>query len=412
MSGAPSSGRRERGALARRIPATDAPNAWARALERRRSAGAAPIDLAAANPTAVGLAGSAAPLASVLASSDAGSYAPDPRGLAVARGAIARVYTERGIALSPDRVVLASGTSEAYAHLFRLLCDPGDTVLIPQPSYPLFEPIATLEGVAVAGYRLEWEGRWRLDLESVERAATENARAVIVVQPNHPTGSCLDPAERGALESLCRERGLAIVSDEVFGEFGWERAAAAPGVAPPPGARALPSLLDRPQVLTFALGGLSKSCGLPQLKLSWIAVGGPPDAAAEALRGLEWIADLFLSVATPVQLALPALLAGRFDYQARVHRRIDANRATLAATIGRRPELRALDGDGGWVAVLQMPKRHTDEQWALALLDRDVVVHPGHFYDFDDPWHLVISLIVPPEAFAEGMRRLEQTLEA
>jgi aspartate/methionine/tyrosine aminotransferase len=324
---------------------------------------------------------------------------------------VAGYYAARGIEVSPERLILTSGTSEAYAHLFRLLCDPGEEMLVPQPSYPLLEPIARLEGVRLTPYRLEWQGRWALDIDALRSAATDATRGVVVVQPNHPTGSCLDAAERVVVEQLCERRGLAIVSDEVFGDFPWPPRGGAPGDAV--AARgALPSLLERPRVLTFVASGLSKVCGLPQLKLSWIAVDGPALERDEALRGLEWIADLFLSVAAPVQEALPALLAARHEYQAQVRVRIAANRARLAGLVDRCPEIQFLEAEGGWVAVLRMPSRMSDEEWALELLCSDVVVHPGHFYDFAEPWHLVISLIVEESVMAEALERIAGRLES
>lgn len=387
--------------LSRRLPALDDPNAWFERLAARRASGARLFDLAEANPTAVGLSGFGRDALAALAHDEAARYVPDARGAPAAREAIARDYAARGITVAPDHLVLTSGTSEAYAHLFRLLCDPGDQVLVPRPSYPLFEPIARLEGVRVAPYRLEWEGRWRLDRESLERAAAAGGRAVVVVQPNHPTGSCLDGDERRFLDALCARHGLAIVSDEVFGDFPWPGSAEAH----------LPSLLASAVVPTFALAGLSKWCGLPQLKLSWIAAAGPEPERAAALRGLEWIADLFLSVSSPVQLALPRLLAEGPPFRAALRARLAGNLERLRNLVARRPELELREAAGGWVAVLRMPGRRSDEEWALELLRRDVVVHPGHFYDFEEPWYLVLSLIVEEAVFTEGLDRLEATLD-
>lgn len=383
--------------LSRRIPDLGRKNAWSTRLETLRLDGRAPsIDLTEANPTRVGLSALGADEGEALALAATARYEPDARGLPSARAAVSHYYRDRGVIVPPDQVILASGTSEAYAHLFRLLCDPGDSVLVPQPSYPLFEPLLALEGVRAIGYRLEWHGRWRIDFDQLGAAADDGARAIIVVQPNHPTGSCLDPEDRIALEDFAVARGLAIVSDEVFADFPW------------PGHDAsIPSLLGDSRALTFALGGLSKVCGLPQLKLSWIAVSGPGRARDEALAGLGWIADLFLSVASPVQAALPALLGARHVFQARARERIGANLGSLAALVRRRPEIQTLEAQGGWVAVLRLPSRRSDEEWALELLNREVVVHAGHFYDFAEPWYLVISLIVEPQTMAEGLSRIE-----
>ncbi|HXL14975.1 MAG TPA: pyridoxal phosphate-dependent aminotransferase, partial [Methylomirabilota bacterium] len=261
----------------------------------------------------MGLGGAGPAELQALADARGATYEPHPRGSPAAREAIARYCTERAGGLSPpagtdpDDLVLVSSTSEAYAHLFRLLCEPGDEVLVPRPSYPLFEPLATLEDVRVEHYRLAYHQGWRLDLDSVEGALSPRTRAIVVVQPNNPTGSCLSPGEMAAVESLCAERGIAIISDEVFGDFPW-----APSAGP------LPTLLGERHALTFVLSGLSKLCGMPQLKLAWIALAGPGPTRRDALRGLEWIADLFLSVSTPVQLALPKLLPARRPFQAAV----------------------------------------------------------------------------------------------
>jgi alanine-synthesizing transaminase len=298
--------------------------------------------------------------------------------------------------VSPDDLLLTASTSESYAHLFRLLADPGDAFLVPAPSYPLFEPLAALEGVRLRSYRLVHEGGWRLDARSLEEAFAPDVRGVIVVQPNHPTGSCLDAGERALLEALCEQRGAAIVADEVFGDF------------PRPGHLALPSFAGAERVPTFVLGGLSKVAGMPQLKLGWILASGPALRRRELLHGLEWIADLFLSVSAPVQLALPRLLEARHDFRRRVRERIAANLAHLDALVARRPELSVLDAEGGWSAVLRLPRVRDEEQWALELLRRGVVVHPGHFYDFADDGYLVLSLIPEPDAFEAGVARIEE----
>jgi aspartate/methionine/tyrosine aminotransferase len=381
----------------RRLPPPQPPNSWSALLDQRRAAGAPLSDLTEANPTRVGLGGLDAAGLEALADPAALRYEPEPRGLESARAAVTGYYAERGLTLDPRDVVLTSGTSESYAHLFRLLADPGDTVLVSALGYPLFEPLAALEGVRLERYRLAWDGRWHLDLGSLERGIA-GARALVLVQPNHPTGTCLAEDERSALEALCARHEVAIVSDEVFGDFPW-----------PPGSAPLPSLLGEGGRLvpTFVLSGLSKPCGMPQLKLGWIALAGPAAARAEMRRGLEWIADLFLSVGTPVQRALPRLLEARHAYRARVRERLGVNLARLRAAVARHGEIELLEAAGGWVAVLRVPARRSDEEWALELLRRDVVVHPGHFYDFENGAFLVLSLIVPPETFARGVDRIE-----
>jgi alanine-synthesizing transaminase len=291
--------------------------------------------------------------------------------------------------------VLTASTSESYTHLFRLLADPGGTFLVPAPSYPLFEPLAALEGVALRPYRLAYDGAWHLDTHSLEQAFGPDVRGVIAVQPNHPTGSCLDAEERALLAGLCERHGAAIIADEVFGDF-------ARGGAP------LPSFVGEARVPTFVLSGLSKVCGMPQMKLGWIVVDGPDAVREAALKGLEWIADLFLSVSTPVQVALPRLLAARHAFQARVRERVERNLAALDRLVAARPELSVLDAQGGWAAVVRVPRTRSEEEWALGLLRRDVVVHPGHFYDFAGEGYLVLSLIPEPDVFHAGCARIAE----
>ena len=384
-----------------RLPRDRSPNVWSRLLDERRAPGVALLDLTEANPTRVGLGGADRGALAALASPEGTRYEPDAHGDPRAREAVAAYYAARGADIGPAQLVLTAGTSEAYAHLFRLLAEPGQTVLVPAPSYPLFEPLARLEGVEAQSYRLAYDGAWHLDRASLERAAGRGARAVVVVQPNHPTGSCLTEDEMAFVETLCVQRGMAIISDEVFGDFAWPGPRTAPGTP-------LPSFAGRARALTFVLSGLSKVCGMPQLKLGWIAVSGPARDREGALRGLEWISDLFLSVSTPVQLALPRLLDARHDYQARVRERLAGNLERLARLPRQRPEVGILAGEGGWAAVLQLPARRSGEEWALELLRRDVVVHPGHFFDLPGEAFLVVSLLVEPRVLERGLSRLAE----
>jgi len=325
-------------------------------------------------------------------------YDPDPRGSEQARTAIAAYHRARGVdACDPARILLTSSTSEAYSHLFRLLCDPGDDVLVPRPSYPLFEPLARLEGVRLASYRLRYDAGWRVDLDSLDALLTSRTRAVIAVQPNNPTGSCLNESEADAIESLCAERKVALIADEVFGDFGWS-----------PHETRLPSLIGRRRALTFGLNGISKLCGLPQMKLGWIAVTGPEDAAARAYEGLEWIADLFLSVGAPAQLMLPSWLERRGEFQRAALARIGENLETLR-TRSRGAGFDVLQGDGGWSAIWRFrsgtPAGNAPDAATWALEEHDVLLHPGHFYELEDH-DAVSSLIVDPERVREGIDRL------
>lgn len=381
--------------------------AWARApnrlravLEARRGSGAPVLDLTETNPTRAGLR-APADLLAALAGPAALAYDPEPFGRRAAREAIAADARRHGVAVDPDRLVLTASTSEAYAFAFKLLCDPGDAVLVPRPSYPLFEYLAGLESVEVRPYPLRYDGRWHIDLAELSEAITDRTRAVVVVSPNNPTGSFVKETEAAALREVAARRGMAILSDEVFADF--------PLRDDP--ARATTLFADGP-ALTLCFGGLSKSCGLPQLKLAWMAVAGPPGARQEARGRLEVVADTYLSVSTPVQHAAPAVLARLPELQAPIRERVRANLAWLrreaagtAATV--------LDVEGGWSAVLHVPATRSEEEWVLALVEQDgVLVHPGYFFDFPGEAYLVSSLLPPPDVFAEGAARLLRRVAA
>jgi aspartate/methionine/tyrosine aminotransferase len=375
--------------------------ALARALAERRASGAEVLDLTETNPTRAGL---LAPpdLLEALADPRGRWYEPSPQGLRTAREAVAEDYARRGVRVEPDHVLLTAGTSEVYSFLFKLLCEPGDEVLVPRPSYPLFEYLATLESVAVRHYALQYDGEWHLTPDAVEEAATPRTKAVVVVSPNNPTGSFLKREEAQRLRHLCAGRGWALVSDEVFADFRLRDDARRPV-----------SLAEESSALTFALGGLSKSCGLPQLKLAWTAVAGPAALRDEALARLELVADTYLSVSTPVQLALPAVLARRADLHRPIAERVAGNLRALRAQLRGGSPATLLDVEGGWSAVLRLPAISADDQWAMALLQRDgVLAHPGFFFDFTRDACLVVSLLPPPEDFAEGVRRLLARVEA
>ncbi len=370
-------------------------------LAAKRRAGVPIVDLTETNPTAVGLT-QAVDLPASLASNEALRYEPSARGLASARGAVAQDYARRGVAVDPDQIVLTASTSEAYAFLFKTLCDPGDSVLVPQPSYPLFEFLARLESVTVIPYPLRYGGGWQVDRGSLREALTPRCRAIVVVHPNNPTGSFIQRSEADELDSLCAARGLALISDEVFADYVFAD-----------GGAELPSLASFESAACFTLGGLSKSCGLPQLKLGWIAVHGPATLRAEALARLETVADTFLSVGTPVQLALPALLARLPELQAPIRERVCANRALLRQALPPDAPLSLLACEGGWSAVLRVPATLSEEQMVLRLLDEQaLLVHPGYFFDFASEAFLVLSLLPAPAAFAEGVRRLRVAIEA
>lgn len=281
--------------------------------------------------------------------------------------------------------MLTASTSEAYAYLFKLLADPGDEILTPRPSYPLFEYLAALESVKVRQYPLRYDGAWHLDFAELERAVSARTRAIVVVNPNNPTGSFVSAEEWDRLQKL----GIPILSDEVFSDYGFDRAAP-------------PRSDDR--AVTFTMSGLSKIAGLPQMKLGWIVASGAE--ADQALERLEWIADTYLSVATPVQLAFPELLALSKDVQAQIRARTRANLDTLRAGSAGSP-VNVLNVEGGWSAVLQVPRVRSEQEWALYLLgEQDVLVQPGYFFDFESEAFLVVSLLTPRAVFEEGIRRL------
>lgn len=371
-------------------------NPLTQALDRKQRAGAAILDLTESNPTHAGFPGHDEEITALLADRRAIVYDPDPAGLPEAREAVSHYYSARGLPVPAGRILLTASTSEAYGYLFKLLCDPGDEVLVPRPSYPLFEFLAQLESVRIVHYPLAWHGSWEIDFDAMTSAATARTKAVIVVHPNNPTGTFLKYAEAEQLAAFCRERDLALISDEVFSDY---------PLAPDP--RRLDSALAIGDALTFTLSGLSKLLGLPQMKLSWIAAGGPERLRNEAWRRLEFIADTYLSVNTPVQYALPGLLALRSAIQTKIMTRVRANLHYLDWRVGGDSPFRIRRPEGGWYAVVEVPRVRTEDEWALDLLEeRNVWVQPGYFYDFDREAFLVLSLLTPGDVFREGVDRI------
>jgi aspartate/methionine/tyrosine aminotransferase len=369
-------------------------NPLSRLLAAKRAQRAHVHDLTLSNPTRAGIAYPADDVVRAFDSPALLAYDPAPRGSAGALAAVCAHERRRGRAARAEDVILCASTSEAYSWLFKLLCDPGDTVLAPAPSYPLFDYLAGLESVRLAHYRLAYDGAWHVDFASVDEGVAAGARAILAVSPNNPTGSMLSAEERARLA----ERGLPLVIDEVFADYPFRDAPAPapPAPAPPPA----PS-----PVLTFRLGGRSKSAGRPQMKLAWIIVDGPDDARHAALRGLETIADSFLSVSTPVAVAAPRLLAAGELVRQAILARVRANLAWIAGRIpAAGSPVSLLASDGGWSAVLRVPATRTDEELALALLsEHDVLVHPGYLYDFERGAHLVVSLLTPPADLHAGI---------
>lgn len=379
-----------------------ASNPLAAELARMRARGREVLDLTESNPARCGLKPDGKAVLRALARPAALEYNPDPRGMRSARQAVAEYYRRRGkgasLRVDPERILLTASTSEAYSFLFRMLCEPDDQVLVPAPSYPLFDFLARLNDVQLVPYPLLYDHGWQLDLHSLESAISPRTRAVVVVNPNNPTGSFVKRQELDALNTLCARRGLALVADEVFLDYAHD-------------GKVRPSLAANRSVLTFVLSGLSKVSALPQMKVAWTVVNGPKTEVQRALGRLEVIGDTYLSVNTPAQAALPALLAQRRPVQAQIRRRIAANRRELAKQLASHPACRVLESEGGWYAVLRVPVVGADEGLALALLRRRrVLVHPGHFYGFAGEGHLVLSLIVPEGRFRQGLRFLLDNL--
>lgn len=367
------------------------PNALSAALAQRRARGLPVIDLTLSNPTRAGLTYPDS-IWSALRRADHSRYAPDARGLEEARRALSAYYASRGIDVGLERLLLTSSTSEAYALLFKVLADPGDRVLVPRPSYPLLQYLADLEGVTLGYYPLRYDGRyWLLDPDLLAAAIDARTRAVVLVNPNNPTGSYISAEERRAVEALCCECGLAVIADEVFYDY-------------PLGEQRGVSFACEGRGLHVALGGLSKALALPQAKLGWMAVGGDPILRDEALARLEIAADTYLSVGSAVQHALPELLASCEAIQAAVLQRVRANYGLLCDGV---EGAELVHSAGGWYGVLRI--EGDEEVLALELLEREGVwVHPGYFYDFAGGSYWVLSLL--PEDFADGLAGIVRVL--
>jgi len=366
------------------------PNPLSTLLAEKRATGAPILDLTESNPTRAALVYPREELLTALADPRALHYDPDPRGLLSARKAVSEYYVQRGVEVPASRILLTASTSEAYSYLFKLLTDPGDEILVPRPSYPLFDYLAAMESIAVRQYPLRYDGVWHIDFPALASAITSRTRAIIVVNPNNPTGSYLKRAEWERLQTV----GLPILSDEVFSDFSFS-----------PDPERITTLAAQNSVLTFSMSGLSKIAGLPQMKLGWIVASGPDHFAA--LNGLEWIADTYLSVSTPVQLALPRILTAAAPVQEQIRAQTASNLQHLRKNLLAASPCRCLTVEGGWYAVLEVPRIRTEEDWVLQLLaEKDVLVQPGFFYDFESEAFLVLSLLTPPAIFAEGLRRI------
>ncbi len=380
--------------FARRTRWNLAANRLTLALEERRRSGKPLFDLTLSNPTECGFTYDSASLASALSPTGILRYEPNPLGLLAAREAVCAYYADRGAPVSPEHLLLTTGTSEAYSFVFRLLCEPGDEVLIPAPSYPLLSFLADIHDVKLVHYPLLYDHGWHIDFHTLESRITPKTRAVVVVHPNNPTGNFCSPEQASQLRTLCASRALALIADEVFLDFAVDG-------SPRPG------FAQESAALTFVLSGISKISGLPQMKLAWLIVAGPEELRREALARLEVIADAYLSLNTPVQLAAPALLAARGAFQEQLMGRIRQNLAELDGRLARQRVCSRLEVQGGWNVVLRVPALRPDEDLAVELLTNvGVHVHPGHLYDFSGDGCLVLSLIAPPDTFQRGIEEL------
>jgi alanine-synthesizing transaminase len=370
------------------------PNRLSEALARHRFAREPLFDLTASNPTECGFAYDGEAILRALSNPAALSYEPNPKGLEVARRAVAAYYSVHHTSVSIDDIILTTSTSEAYSYIFRTLCNPGDELLAPEPSYPLFGFLADIQDVKLIRYPLIYDYGWQIDFLALERAITPRTRGVIVVHPNNPTGHFAKPEEVAKLDEICSARRIALIADEVFLDF------ALTGEQPA-------SFGTNRGALTFTMSGLSKISGLPQMKAAWLITTGPEPQKSQALARLEVISDTYLSMNAPVQLAIPAFLEQRPDFHGQMMARVRKNLAKLDLQLAAQKSCRRLHTEGGWYAVLRVPATRSDEDLAIDLLTtKNVYVHPGHFYDFPADGFLVVSLITPELDFVEGISRL------
>ena len=370
------------------------PNRFTQAQQELRAAGREVLDLTISNPTRAELHYDRETILQALVNPEAMDYDPQPKGLRSAREAVAAYYRKQHNDTDPESIVLTTSTSEGYSYVFRLLCNVEDEILVPKPSYPLFEFLADLQDVKLVPYPLLYDHGWQIDFPSLYKAVNHRTRAVVVVHPNNPTGWFVADKERSVLNQFCREYNLALVADEVFLDYAHDGAARA-------------TFADNREALTFTLSGLSKISGLPQMKLAWIVTSGADEQVSAALARLEVIADTYLSMNAPIQLAAPVLLEQRHSVQPLVLDRVRANLSELDRGLAKQKSCRRLDVEGGWYAVLRVPVTQSDEDLAIEILRKhSVLVHPGHFYDFPNDGYLIASLITPLQDFRKGTAKV------
>jgi aspartate/methionine/tyrosine aminotransferase len=370
------------------------PNRFTEVQRELSAAGTAVLDLTVSNPTRAGITFDAETILDSLRNPNALDYDPQPKGVLSARKRVADYYREdHDCIIDPESIVLTTSTSEGYSYVLRLLCDPGDEILVPKPSYPLFEFLADLQDVKLVPYQLIYDHGWQIDFHSPVQRVNERTRAVVVVHPNNPTGSFVTPSERAELNQFCRDHDLSLIVDEVFLDYAHDRIRR-------------DTFVSNQEVLTFTLSGLSKISGLPQMKLAWIVTKGPSGKVTDALNRLEIIADTYLSMNAPIQSAAPVLLEQRKNIQPQLLKRVGINLQELDRQLGEQRTCTRLDVEGGWYAVLRVPAVKSDEDLAIEILrEAFVSIHPGHFYDFPTDGYLVASLITQPGDFREGMVR-------
>jgi alanine-synthesizing transaminase len=365
-------------------------NRLSEALAQYRASGKPLLDLTASNPTECGFRYDGETVLRALSNPAALSYKPDPKGLQTARRAVSACYAARGNDVPVEDILLTTSTSEAYSFVFRTICNPGDELLVPAPSYPLFGFLADIQDVRLARYPLVYDYGWQIDFHALEQAITPRTRGVIVVHPNNPTGHFTKPTEVTSLNEICSVRQMALIADEVFLDFVLSE-------------RRPASFSANTAALTFTLSGLSKISGLPQMKAAWLVTSGLEQLKTQAVARLEVIADTYLSMNAPVQLAIPVLLEQRHSFQKQLMARVRKNLTELDRQLAGQKPCSRLEVEGGWYAVLRVPAARSDEDLAIELLTtKGVYVHPGHFYDFPSDGYLVVSLITPEQQFAEG----------
>jgi alanine-synthesizing transaminase len=385
-----------------------APNQLSQTLAGMLARGERIYDLSASNPTECGFKYDSDAILEALSNTTALTYVPDPKGQLKARQAVVEYYGSRGDKVPVEDIILTTSTSEAYSFVFRLLCNPGDELLVPAPSYPLFGFLADIHDLHLVSYPLIYDHGWQIDFHAVELGITARTRGVIVVNPNNPTGHYVKPEEMARLSGLCAARQMAVIADEVFLDFAHSEIGTGRDVTKSGRSKSRPiSNAANSGALTFTMSGLSKISGLPQMKAAWLVASGPEALKREALGRLEVIADTYLSMNAPIQLAMPVLLQQRVEFQKQLMTRVRRNLAELDRQLTGKKSCNRLEIEGGWYAVLRVPVTKPDDELAVALLaTKNIYVHPGHFYDFTGDGHLIVSLIMPDQAFAEGIRLL------